>query len=270
MRPGHAMNRTRHHSVRRCENPHRTSPRTGKGKMGVPSSLALRFVTAHADLVPAPAAIARSTATTAATAATTATAAHLSPRPRLVHGQPPAVQRRPVQRIDGRISLFVALHLDEPKTTRAPRFAVLQNRNAPHSTKCRKRLLQHLIRRRVRQISHVDPLQRSLLDSLCSRCADGPLPRSQTLRQTHRQGRRTTSWTGPIGSKKTTPANARCQSSPPQPPCPSHPQPAAYGPTSMTSGPLCSSSLPDRDFSTGSTARSRTHASSRPGVQTRT
>jgi hypothetical protein len=54
--------------------------------------------------------------TTAASAPTAASAATLSLRPCFIHYQVPPAEILPVQRVDGAIRIFVALHFHEGKT----------------------------------------------------------------------------------------------------------------------------------------------------------
>jgi hypothetical protein len=108
---------------------------------------------------PAPTTAAASVTTAASGASAAATSAALSLRPSFVDYQVPPAEILPVQRVDGAICVFVALHFDEGKTARLSREAVSNQIDARGSNAdLREPFLQLLFRRGKRKIADVELL----------------------------------------------------------------------------------------------------------------
>jgi hypothetical protein len=119
------------------------------------SAVATTPAATAASVAAAPAAV----TTTASATPTTTAATTLSLRPRFIHYQVPPAEILPVQRINGAIRIFVALHLHEGKTARLARKPVTNQIDTRGSnTNLREPFLQLLFRCGKRKIADVELL----------------------------------------------------------------------------------------------------------------
>jgi hypothetical protein len=103
-------------------------------------------------------AVSTESATPTATATAATAASRRTALARDVHRDRTTIERRPVEGLNGTLSLFVGSKLDEAKPTGLTRGSVDHHASRGYLAELGEGLLQLLVHRRVRQVAHIQPV----------------------------------------------------------------------------------------------------------------